>query len=230
MKKNVVFYVFVLALAILILPGCGKRNNNQSGNKNQNQEQNQNQVSNQVENTVNPTGEYSINELLTMNKPLKCAWKENATGDSDVTNLIYINGKKFYQDVTMGDVGHSYAISDGEYLYTWNDFTDMASKMNIKEIEQNTQPTQAQAPTQGNAGLEQKRNFVCERWSADNSVFTPPAGKNFKDVTEEMGEAVEDLQQNSGQYKQQICDMCAKAPTKELRDDCRKNSQCGDAE
>lgn len=226
MKKNVVFYVFVLVLAILILPGCGKKNNNQSGNQNQNQEQNQNQASDQATDTVNPSGDYTINELLTMNKPLKCTWKESATGDSDVTNIIYIDGKRFYQDVTMSDVGHAYAISDGEYLYTWNDFTEVASKMNIKEIEQNTQPTQAQAPTKGNAGLEQKRNFLCEKWSVDSSVFTPPAGKNFKDVTAEMGKAAQELQQNSGDYKQQICDMCAQAPTEELRKACLGDTQC----
>ncbi len=220
MKKKFVFYAFVLMLAILILPGCGKKDNNQSSEKNQNQ------GNNQAEDTVNPSGEYSINELLIMNKPLKCAWKESAAGDSNVTNIIYIDGKKFYQDVTMGDVGHAYAISDGEYLYTWNDFTDAASKMNIREMEKNTQPTQAQAPTQGNAGLEQKRNFLCEKWSVDNSVFNPPAGKNFKDVTEEMGQAVQDLQQNSGDYKQQICDMCAKAPTEELRKNCLKDTEC----
>jgi len=218
------FYILALVLVVLTLGGCGKKADNKSANSNKDQEQNQ--ANNQTGDTVNPTGEYSTNELLTMNKPLKCTWKESATGDSDVTNIIYIDGKRFYQDVTMGDVGHSYAISDGEYLYTWNDFTDVASKMNIKEIEQNTQPTQAQAPTKGNAGLEQKRNFLCEKWSVDSSVFTPPAGKNFKDVTEEMGEAVQDLQQNSGQYKQQICDMCAKAPTEELRESCLKNAEC----
>lgn len=218
------FYILALVLVVLTLGGCGKKADNKSANSNKDQEQNQ--ANNQTGDTVNPTGEYSTNELLTMNKPLKCTWKESATGDSDVTNIIYIDGKRFYQDVTMGDVGHSYAISDGEYLYTWNDFTDVASKMNIKEIEQNTQPTQAQAPTKGNAGLEQKRNFLCEKWSVDSSVFTPPAGKNFKDVTAEMGKAAQELQQNSGDYKQQICDMCAQAPTEELRKACLGDTQC----
>jgi hypothetical protein len=78
---------------------------------------------------VNPSGEYTINELLTMNKPLKCTWKDSAAGDKDVSNIIYINGKKFYQDVTMGDIGHSFTVSDGDYLYIWNDFNDMASKI-----------------------------------------------------------------------------------------------------
>ena len=229
LKKNVKgFYILVLALAILVLPGCGKKSDSQSAgkndNQNQEQNQNQNQANNPTEGTVNPTGEYTINELLTMNKPLKCTWKESANKDSEVTNIIYIDGQRFYQDVTMGDLGHAYTISDGEYLYMWNSFTDTASKMNIKEANKNTQPTAAQ--TQGNAGLEQKKDFLCEKWSVDNSVFTPPAGKNFKDVTDEMSQAVGDLQNNSAKYKQQICDACAKAPTEELRASCLGDTQC----
>jgi hypothetical protein len=213
----------------LVLPGCGKKVNNQSvgNNNNQNQEQNQNQANNPSNDTVNPTGEYTINELLTMNKPLKCTWKESATGNNDVTNIIYIDGKKFYQDVTMGDLGHAYTISDGEYLYIWNDFTDAASKMNIKETEKNTQPATTPAPS-NNAGLEQKRDFLCEKWSVDNSVFILPAGKNFKDVTEEMSQAVGDLKENADKYKQQICDACAKAPTEELRNSCLGDTQCAE--
>ncbi|HRY63004.1 MAG TPA: hypothetical protein P5267_00120 [Patescibacteria group bacterium] len=229
MSKNVKgFYILVLALAILVLGGCLKKADNQLTKNDKDQEQNQNQNNNQTEDTVNPTGEYTINELLTMNKPLKCTWKESVTGDSDVTNLIYIDGKKFYQDVTMGDLGHAYTISDGEYLYIWNDFTDAASKMNLKELEENSQPTQNQAPAQGSASLEQKRDFVCEKWNVDDSIFTPPGDKNFKDVTEEMGQAVQDLQENADQSKKQICDMCAKAPTEELRSTCLENAQCAE--
>jgi len=230
MAKNIKgFYILVLALALLVLPGCGKKADNQSadknGNQNQEQNQNQNQANNPTDDAVNPTGEYSINELLTMNKSLKCTWKESATGASDVTNLMYIDGQRFYQDVTMGDIGHAYMISDGEYLYMWNDFTDTASKMNIKETEKNTKPATEQA-SGNNTGLEQKKDFLCEKWSVDNSVFTPPAGKNFKDVTEEMTQAVGDLQKNAAQSNQQICDLCAQAPTQELRDSCLGDTQC----
>lgn len=125
----------------------------------------------------------------------------------------------------MGDVGHAYTISDGNYLYLWNDFTAAASKMKISEVATDQKPNQAE--TAGTAGLDQKRDFLCENWSVDNSLFNPPADKNFKEVTEEINQAVQEL--NGGEAKkinQQICDMCQKAPTQELRDKCLGEIKC----
>jgi hypothetical protein len=186
--------------------------------------QNQGKENNQAVGVENPSGEYSINELLTINKPLKCTWKESTTGDKDVTNIIYISGKKFYQDVTMSDIGHSFTISDGDYLYIWNDFNEMASKMKNSEIKTSAVP--GQEKTKETTGQEQKRNFVCEKWTVDASIFIPPTNKNFKDITEEMNQAVQNLQQNSDEYKKQACDSCRNAPTQELIDSCLENMQC----
>jgi hypothetical protein len=179
---------------------------------------NQEQTTNQTDETVNPSGSYSINELFTMNRPLKCTWVESATGDKDVTNILYISGKKFYQDVTMGDIGHAYTISDGEYLYIWNDFNDTASKMKITETETGIKQEQ------GTTATDQKKDFVCEKWSVDASVFNPPQDKNFQDVTEEMNQAMQSV--DLEKTKQQVCDLCEGAPTQELKDQCLANSQC----
>jgi hypothetical protein len=172
--------------------------------------------------TVNPSGSYSINELLTMNKPLKCTWKESASGDKDVTNLIYINGMKFYQDVTMADIGHSFTISDGDYLYIWSDFNDVASKI------KNTGAKTNLKTDQGAAGQEQKKDFLCEKWTVDNSVFKPPQDKNFKDVTDEMNEGFKEMGESGGleKAKQQMCDLCQNAPDQEAIDNCLKNAEC----
>jgi hypothetical protein len=216
-------------VAPVLLGGCLKKSADKSAavndgkanqNQTQNQEQDQAQANDQEAGITNPSGSYSINELFNMKRPMKCTWKESVTGDSDVSNLIYLSGKKFYQDVTMGDIGHGFSIFDGEYLYIWNDFNEMASKM------KNTEATTASKPGQGNAGMDQKKDFVCESWVADNSVFIPPANKNFKDMTEEMGQAMGEMGQNADKYKEQACEMCLKAPTQELRDECLANAQC----
>lgn len=203
-------YIGLAALAVagVILIGVF------GGNKNQEQ----GQINNQKNGIVNPSGSYSINELFAMNRPMKCSWKENATGDSDVTNIIYINGKKFYQDVTMGDIGHSFTISNGEYLYIWNDFNDAASKI------KNTGAETGINSEQGNTGQEQKKDFVCESWSPDDSIFNPPQNKNFQDVTDEMNKAFDGVDKEN--IKQQVCDSCQNAPTQELKDLCLENAQC----
>jgi hypothetical protein len=216
--KKIYVGLGVLVLVGAVLVGVfWKKSGNQPANTNQEQ----GQVNNQANGTVNPSGSYSINELFTMNRPMKCSWKESTTGDKDVTNIIYISGKKFYQDVTMGDIGHAYTISNGEYLYIWNDFSGAASKMKITETETGIKTGQ------GTAEQEQKKDFICESWSPDNSFFNPPQGKDFKDVTEEMNQTVQGV--NGGDLetaKQQICDSCQNAPTQELIDACLENAQC----
>lgn len=186
--------------------------------------QNQGQPQSQGTESISPSGSYTINELRGMNKPMECTWSESATEKNSVTNTLYINGNKFYQDVAMGDIGHAYTISDGEYLYIWSDFNNAASKMKFSEIK--TGAASAQTPGQNDAALEQKRDFVCKNWAVDNSVFNPPQDKNFKDITQELGGAIQDFQQNSAEYKQQTCDMCRKAPSQELIDQCLQSMQC----
>jgi hypothetical protein len=231
MQKKHLGLVVLLLATVFLISGCWLKSNNKSAtvnnlinNQNQNQAQNQDQVNNQATEIVNPSGEYTINELLSMKKPLKCSWKESITNKGDVTNIIYINGNKFYQDVAMGDIGHSYTVSNGEYLYIWNDFSDAASK--IKNTETRASTVSGQENVKDSAGQEQKRDFICEKWTVDESVFIPPQDKDFKDITEGMGQAVQDLKENSGEYKQQSCDLCQKAPSQELKDSCRKNMQC----
>lgn len=189
----------------------------------QEQAQGQSSGQDQSQPAVNPRGEYTINELLTMNQPMKCTWKQSLKEGAEVTNIIYMNGKKFYQDVTMGDIGHAFTISDGEYLYVWNDFTNVATKMKYSEIEAASQPAPGEPAA---ANTSQKHDFLCEKWSVDNSKFVPPSGKQFNDMTEEMNQVMGDLQQNSGKYEQQTCDMCRNAPSPELVEQCLANMKC----
>jgi hypothetical protein len=211
MQKKYLGLVGFLIFSTILLSGCGTNLNKQLNTSNQGQT-----VGKPTE-VINPSGEYTINELFAMNRPMKCTWKESGE-KSDVTNIIYLNGKKMCQDVTMGDAGHSYMVSDGEWLFMWNDFTGMASKMKITEI--GTGITPGQGKTNGTAGMDQKRDFVCESWKVDNSVFEPPKDKSFKDVTEEMTQAVSEIK-NGGleKAKQQMCDLCSKAPSQELKDE-----------
>jgi hypothetical protein len=211
----------VVAGAVLGSVFLKKTDNQSVGTSNTKQEQNQVQVDNPVKETINPSGTYSVNELFSMNKPLKCSWKESATVDKDVTNIMYISGKKFYQDVTMGDLGHAFTVSDGDYLYIWNDFSGVASKMKITETETGIKSGK------GTVGMDQKKDFICENWSVDNSVFSLPQGKNFKDVTEEMNQAFQGMDEgNLDKIKQQACDACQNAPTQELKTQCLENAEC----
>jgi hypothetical protein len=220
MSKKNFWLIMALTVIALVASGCGKKINQPTingENLNQNTQKNDDGVD-------NPSGNYTINELLSMNRPMKCSWQESANKDNDVTNIIYVSGKKFYQDVTMGDIGHFYTISDGETIYIWNNFNDKASKISMKEME--NQPNQGAGNAGGGANLEQKKDFVCGKWKMDSSVFNPPADRNFKDITEGMTGAISEIQGNADEYTEQACDMCRQAPTQELRDTCLAEVGC----
>jgi hypothetical protein len=225
MKSKYSGLLIAVVASSIFLGGCTLKPNSTSPSDKGANNTDQTQGNKPTDETVNPSGQYTVNELLTMNKPMKCSWKENATGDSDVTNIIYIDGHKFYQDVTMGDLGHSFTISDGDYLYLWSDFNDVASKMKNTGVATNINQDKISA----NPSAEPKRDFICEKWSVDNSIFTPPQNKTFKDVTEEMNQAVQNLG-NGGleKAKKQACDLCQGAPTTELKNQCLTNAQCND--
>jgi hypothetical protein len=187
--------------------------------------QKQNQINNEGKINNNLNGQYSINELITMNKPMKCSWKEKTTEDKTVTNIIYISGKKMYEDVTMGDLGHSFVVSDGSYVYIWNDFNKSATKIKMADIE--TDFKQNKSDNEVKIALTQKKDFVCEKWIIDNSVFVPPKDKEFKDMTDQMNKAFQgSAEENLNSAKQKMCDLCKKAPTQEMIDKCLKNAQC----
>ncbi|HPI67565.1 MAG TPA: hypothetical protein PKZ16_03460, partial [bacterium] len=164
------------------------------------------------------------NQLLMMKKPLKCTWNEEETGAGKVSNVMYINGEKFYQDVTVGEMGHSYALNDGEYIYTWNDFNSQATKVSIKLAEKSSTVMTNRENSDG-YGLEQRRTFTCEEWSVDNNIFVLPLDKDFKDMNEQVEQTVNKMEQEADAYKQ-VCDMCTRASTKQLRDDCAKKFGC----
>jgi len=224
--KHLALAVLLLATAILI-SGCGNKPVVQTGVQNNAvTNQNQNQNTNPAAELINPSGSYSINELFTMNKPLKCTWKQSLEQGAEVTNTLYLNGKKFYQDVTMGDIGHAYTISDGEYIYTWNDFSPTASKFKITPPKPGAEA--GQGNTNDSAGLEQKRDFVCANWSVDDSLLTPPKDKNFQDQTQAMTQPTEQPKQTGLEdAKKRMCDLCQSAPDQKTKDDCLKNAGCG---
>lgn len=213
--------ISALLAIMFLIAGCGQKTNvNQGANQPSANENNQNAPAD----LSDVSGSYSINQLMTMNKPMKCTWKD-ATADSEVTNVLYIQGKKFRQDVTMGDLGKAFTVSDGEYVYIWNDFTGAATKFKIDEI--SNDKSDQQAANDNSAGLEQPRNFSCAAWTVDNSVFSIPTDKTFKDATEDLKQAVEQSSiTDVDKAKQQLCDLCNSAPEGEARQQCLTNAQC----
>jgi hypothetical protein len=167
-------------------------------------------------------GKTTISKLLTSGKSLKCTFIDNIDSDNTLSETVYIAGKKFRIDVLMSAIeGYEFhMISDGIWVYTWNSMTDKGSKFNADELN-GVKPKNA---GQQGADLNKEMEFDCKSWVATSSMFELPSDIEFTDDTAELKDAVENF--DVEKTTEQVCSMCANAPTEELREQCRENAQC----
>ena len=120
-------------------------------------------------------GEQSLTELLALGTAQTCTFSQVEGGEG----TVYIANGKMRGDFTSladGKTMVSHMISDGTTAYTWIDGMPTGFKMMM-----NAAQVAGQQP--GTVDVNQKLAFNCSSWSADASVFTPPAGMQFNDLT-----------------------------------------------
>lgn len=219
MKKKIMFGLRVF-LGAVILAGCGKP----AQNGNQNQESNQNQQQEQAQEGGLTA---SLKDLMGMGKSQKCTWSV-AEGDNKSEGMVYVDGEKFRQDITaVQDDGTeilAYVVSDGEWIYQWSSASKEGTKMQISEMEKMGQEAQTGGGANDQRKIDEEINqnfdYNCEGWNADASKFVVPSDVVFTDMTE----MIKNLQQNSQQMMQNVCQMCDSLPA-EAKAECLKNCQ-----
>lgn len=127
----------------------------------------------------------SLGDLIARGKPAKCEYKMAGDG-FDQESLVYYDGKKMYMENTSmidGREMKTRIIMDGAYQYMWSeDGTNQGIKMPIPEdsaIPSGDIPTGAASQVDFGANLQ----MDCDGWSGDDSVFAPPAGITFTDLS-----------------------------------------------
>ncbi len=129
------------------------------------------------------SGRDTLASLMAQNETLECAFRFT---DQD----MYSEGTGFFSDGRMriDAMGHTigtqqyvtHLIIDGETMYSWGE-TDHGSFAVILPADQ----------TSTGAGDEQLStdmnvDYECRSWAPDNSVFAPPAGLDFTDISAMM--------------------------------------------
>jgi len=146
------------------------------------------------------TSSFSLRDLIAKNIPQKCTWSSNVEG-SEASGSMIISGQKFNQKVTVkqdGVTSNINSISDGTYIYTWQESNDKndtptAFKMKLDTLEGDTKAPEAQEnqPVSGKAvDLDQEYEYKCSPTTVSNSDFQPPKDVEFIDYSQFM----EDLQ------------------------------------
>lgn len=162
-------YFLPLALTTFLLSSCGLAPTNQP---------NQNQ-------TVTPSEQTSVKkslrDLLSLGVAQKCSWsfsneKETMTGE------VVISGQKLRQTATInfdGKVTKSNVVSDGDYVYIWND-EDKKSGLKMK--------ADATTNESGNSAYsinwDEQYDYNCVPSTVSDADFAAPSDIVFTDLSE----------------------------------------------
>lgn len=130
----------------------------------------------------------SLAELLKRGGDWKCTWSVDMEGNTS-SGTIYVSGDKFASVVTtntgMGEMTVQ-GISDGEYMYTWGSAMPGGVKMKLDETQQAEPEVPGAVDVDGANQLGDEYSYECDPWNADASMFVPPAGITFSDLSEMM--------------------------------------------
>jgi len=219
--------ISAVAAFSLILAGCGC-------SKQQNAETGQGQNAPQVASTNSQGGQpqnqenkisASLKDLLGMGKTVKCT----ATTASDkftTTGTTYVSGDKMRSDTTSqaGDAPQTNShiiIADG-WMYMWSEGASTGMKLNINEMKQNSPPGTENAnpgsPSASNQ-LDNKTDFNCSSWTADESVFAIPQNVTFTDQSAVLNNLKNNVPPASGN----ACAVCDSIPNAAAKAQCKAN-------
>lgn len=221
--KKIVLLSGLFIITALSLTGCFSKKTNES-------EPAENNQADQTQEEVLGTRLMSINDLLKEGKPLECTWIQ-AKENGEIDGLIHVDGQRFRNDVTM-DLGadspmptlESHVLSDGTWLYTWNsNQAGKGTKLEIAKLEK----VEVEGDNKNESvNLEEKLEFICKNWSVDENVLTVPGDIEFTDDTAKTNEMIKNNPVDLKKTNEQICSLCAKAPTAEAKANCLKGIKC----
>jgi hypothetical protein len=221
MKKTIVASM-AIALSVF-LSGCGNKNEA----KNQAPQDSTQPKAPETQNVTQEnkiTG--SIKDLLGMGKSLKCT-ATNGNDKFTATSTTYVSGKKVRSDI-VSQVENAVAINShvlvlDDWMYTWSDGSNTGMKLNMTAMNQNIPPPPVSAdnreatPPPANNQLENKSNYDCSSWAADDSLFQVPGNVTFTDQTSVMNNVSGDVQQKPTN----MCDVCGSLPNATAQAQCK---------
>lgn len=120
----------------------------------------------------------SIQDLAKRSGDWKCT-VDASTAQSASSGVTYVSGGKIRADFTTAVEGYgnvdSHLVADGTDVYTWSSMMPQGIKT--------AQAAEGQGGTQTSGGgmdANQSYSYDCQPWSADASLFAPPADVTFR--------------------------------------------------
>lgn len=159
----------------------------------------------------------SLRELIDGKQSQKCTVKVES-GEGEVTSEMWTKNGKFKQISKTKGLSEEmedltiYTISDGEWIYSWNDKSDKGMKFSVRESEEMADNVPEEM--KGSAvDWDEKIDFDCKATSVADSEFVPPTNIEFTNWMKEMTKMQETATQQmeeSGTNNEAIQEMMEK--------------------
>lgn len=131
----------------------------------------------------------SLQDILKLNKSIKCTFNYSEMGEQ-AEGTTYVSGNKTRVELDFKQNNQTTAtiiISDGEYFYSWSStLPNQGFKMKIKKESKNYDTDQTVESIEAFKNIDQKYDYKCLPWIADNSVFIVPSNIKFTDFSETL--------------------------------------------
>jgi len=133
----------------------------------------------------------SLKELIGLGTSQKCTYEINEEGNI-MKGEIIVSGEKFKQDTEITNEEGTikvYAISDGTYLYSWNNVTEgMGNKMKIDMFEgEGEDEDEIEEEGEKEAvDWNERVDYKCSPTTINGNEFAIPSDIEFVDYSETM--------------------------------------------
>ena len=128
------------------------------------------------------TANKSIKDLLMMGVSQKCTFTKNDTETSSTITIYMDNGhvRGDIETVASGKTVDSHMIIQGTETYIWMEGQNSGFKMAFNSNTPTSKPVQGQ---NNSVNPDEKVDYVCSPWSADQTIFSLPANIQFSDFS-----------------------------------------------
>lgn len=238
MKKTIT--ILIILLIPLLLTACTKKNATQTSPTGSSSGKKEESGS-----SGKTTG--SLFDLVKAGVPQHCSGSFTTEGNEEEDVMgstfemdVYTTGKKTYtkQKITsegLDEPMESFMIMDGEWLYSWGNLTGMATKTKMESFEKMAEEFSEYSDTnesrKNSMDFQKQMDYNCKPWVPDNSKFTPPAGIDFVDYSEQMETDMENLKEwmesdEVKNMKENNCKNCESLPTQDGIQKCKDSLGC----
>lgn len=169
-------------------------------------------------------------------EPTFCTFTSQVTSDGQFNSQgqVYIDGERFSGKFSSQGPNintTSNAISDSEFIYTWEQGSNEGVKLSL-DVDETVADLQQLAPDFGTNPTDfadreflndNQAEYNCESWTVNESVFQIPSNVNFVDIQDQL-QQLEDA--FSSFDTSDSCSICESIPDDRAKRECLQSFSC----